>query len=372
MTVDLTNPNPQVSATSSTSTSSATPDAIARLAGNTTVNTKSISPFPTAAQLSQTAYGGVLTNTGDPENKSNYIITTPRAQNLGKGQPIGYKFNLPPHNWSLPVRPIEVDPYFVGVTENESFHGLRRGRIWYWTGVDTPIPSTKSTLKTYTDTLNLSDTDYAFQFLWNPTTISTSVSRNMDITPNSADELRVVAGVFPGQETVSLDLILDRTNDFACIKAINRVDNPTYTEVGGVRIPTTVNSSINYNNFVAYYKSGYPYASPNQDIKTQIETLMKQGTMADLEYLFKAINGGGDGNAEWTTLLGKKTSNVGYLAPTLLGIQLGPTLDNLSYVGWISNIGINHSAFTEEMIPLRTEVNISIQCFSGSGISSGA
>jgi len=104
----------------------------------------------------------------------------------------------------------------------------------------------------------------------------------------------------------------------------------------------------------------------------QINKLMSQGTMADLEYLFKAINGSGNGTLEWTNLLGKKTANVGYLAPTLLGIQLGPTLDNLSYVGWASNIGINHTAFTEDMIPIRTEVSISIQCFAGSGLQSGA
>jgi hypothetical protein len=94
--------------------------------------------------------------------------------------------------------------------------------------------------------------------------------------------------------------------------------------------------------------------------------------MADLEYLFKAINSSGNGNLEWSTLLGKKTANVGYLAPTLLGIQLGPTIDNLSYVGWASSISITHTAFTETMIPIRTEVSIAIQCFAGSGLTSGA
>jgi len=95
--------------------------------------------------------------------------------------------------------------------------------------------------------------------------------------------------------------------------------------------------------------------------------------MADLEYLFRAINGGGSGDKQWTTLLGKKTANVGYLQPTLLGIALGPnTHNNLSYVGWVSNISINHTAFTERMIPIRTQVSLSIECFSGSGISAGA
>jgi hypothetical protein len=280
------------------------------------------------------------------------------ANQLGTALPLGYKFNLPPHDWSLPLRPATVDPDLVGTTNDSSFHGLRRGRIWYWAGANnlttnTSTTTTNSGYETPSSSsapLNLIDTTWGFQFLWNPTTISTSVSRNMDITPSSADTLRVVAGVFPGQETVNLEIIIDRTNDFACIRATN---------------------AGNIKDYVRYYNSLYPGATTSQNMVQQITNLMAQGTMADLEYLFKAINGSGNGSLEWTNLLGKRTANVGYLAPTLLGIQLGPTLNNLSYVGWASNVNINHTAFTENMIPIRTEVGISIQCFAGSGLTSG-
>jgi hypothetical protein len=134
------------------------------------------------------------------------------ANQLGTALPLGYKFNLPPHDWSLPLRPATVDPDLVGTTNDSSFHGLRRGRIWYWAGANnlttnTSTTTTNSGYETPSSSsapLNLIDTTWGFQFLWNPTTISTSVSRNMDITPSSADTLRVVAGVFPGQETVNL------------------------------------------------------------------------------------------------------------------------------------------------------------------------
>jgi hypothetical protein len=183
--------------------------------------------------------------------------------------------------------------------------------------------------------------------LYNPETIQTNVARNMDITPSSADTLRVVAGVFPGQETLSLSIVLDRTNDFAYAKATGRGSS-------------------------SYYSSGFPDRL-KQNFDQQLKELLEQGTMADLEYLFRAINGAGSGDKQWTTLLGKKTANVGYLQPTLLGIALGPRVhENLSYVGWISNISINHTAFTETMIPIRTQVSLSIECFSGSGISGGA
>lgn len=347
--------NDLVSANSSVSTSVTSTDATTRLAAITTVNlgdptetAATITPGPSVTDVILAQLSKVASSSVAPTN------------NLGTTQPIGYKFNLPPHNWSLPLRPATVDPDLVGRTADSSFHGFRRGRLWYWAGVNnvyTPQTTTSGPVISSSPVpggggsapLNLIDTNWGFQFLWNPTTINTSVARNMDITPSSADALRVVAGVFPGQETVNLSIVIDRTNDFACIRAT------TAGEIG---------------NFARYYTSLYP-GSGQQNVTQQITNLMAQGTMADLEYLFKAINGSGNGTLEWTNLLGKRTANVGYLAPTLLGIQLGPTLNNLSYVGWASNISINHTAFTENMVPIRTEVGITIQCFAGSGLTSG-
>ena len=88
--------------------------------------------------------------------------------------------------------------------------------------------------------------------------------------------------------------------------------------------------------------------------------------MADLEYLFKAINGGSD---QWVTLLGKRTAAIGFLMPTLLGLVLGPSsTNNLSYVGWLTGLSMQHEMFTEQMVPLRTTVSINMECFAGSGI----
>ena len=89
--------------------------------------------------------------------------------------------------------------------------------------------------------------------------------------------------------------------------------------------------------------------------------------MADLEYLFKAINGG----FAWKTLLGKETANIGFLMPTLLGLVLGPDVTNsLSYVGWLTGITMQHEMFTQDMIPLRTTVSLNMECFAGSGLVS--
>jgi hypothetical protein len=299
---------------------------------------------------------------------------------VGTPDPIGYKFNLPPHNWSLPVRPIELQPKDVGTLNNktgylpteafggsstpESFHGTRRGRIWYWhsasalqkfntdSGKVESLADSVAKLNKTTEGVELKNDDrkWGFQFLWNPSEISSNVARNMDITPSAADTLRVVSGVFPGQETVNFNILLDRTNDFACIRSSKIKD---------------------FTDFSKFYTAVFP-GQGKQNFGEQLEALMRQGTMADLEYLFRAINGSGMGVEKWGTLMGKRTANLGYLQPTLLGISLGPDrLNNLSYVGWLSNIAINHNSFTQDMIPMRTTVTISIECFAGTGIGAG-
>lgn len=338
------------SAISATNTDASTAVGTARLDQSTSVNT--VAPSTETSYVNTNTLAGIMAasavkpSSTDTKGENFTGVITP-----GKN----YKFNLPPHRWSLPLRPRTVEQEFVGKTFASDFHGLRRGRIWYYAGAGdvTTVDSTTGDAQRSGGTGSSTspkrvqiDHDYGFQFLWNPESISTTVQRNMDITPSNADTLRVVSGVFPGQESVSISILLDRTNDFA------------YAKASGYADPN-------------FYSGGYPGVTYN--FNDQIDMLLKQGTMADLEYLFKAINGAGTATGDWTTLLEKKTSNVGYLSPTLLAFSLGPDAqNNLSYVGWISNISINHSAFTETMIPIRTTVSFSIECFSGSGISSGA
>jgi hypothetical protein len=340
------------SAISATNTDNSTAVGTARLEQNTAVTTIDINDTTDVVQLvNTTTLAGILKASAVKPSSTD----TQGEPFTGRIVPKDYEFNLPPHRWSLPLRPGTVDQELVGKTFAKDFHGLRRGRIWYFAGagdVSTVDDKSGDAKRSGGDGSGNGpkrvqiNHNYGFQFLWNPESINTNVQRNMDITPSNADTLRVVSGVFPGQESVSLSVVLDRTNDFA------------YAKASGYADPT-------------YYLEGYPGAKYN--FNEQIDTLLKQGTMADLEYLFKAINGAGTATGSWRTLLEKKTSNVGYLSPTLLAFSLGPDAqNNLSYVGWISNISISHSAFTETMIPLRTTVSFSIECFSGSGISSGA
>jgi hypothetical protein len=296
--------------------------------------------------------------------------------------PDGFKFNLPPHNWSLPTRPQVVIPGSVnGYAESIVNHGLRRGRLWYFdnagiistydydTGkVSSEADKAKERLENgdfkgdNAITFSQDMYKYGFQFLWNPESISLSVNRNMEVTPTAADVYTSVSGAFPGQESISFTVILDRTNDMACIRSL-----------GGI-YPNSA-----YKQFADYYNSGkHPLASNTPSMEEQIEELARIGTMHDIEYLLKAINGDGvsskDQPGGWKNLLGKKTADIGYLQPSLLAFEFGgdpldPTNQSaLSYVGWISSLSINHTAFTEGMVPIRSTVSVAFDCFAGSAM----
>ena len=89
-----------------------------------------------------------------------------------------------------------------------------------------------------------------------------------------------------------------------------------------------------------------------------------------MEYLYKAINGPGPGGGddEWINGRGIKTSDIGYLMPTLLHVDVGP----LSYDGYVTGIQVNHVAFTPSMIPIRTDVTISLNVLATSGLTQAA
>lgn len=349
---------------------------------------------------------------------------------LGTTQPIGYKFNLPPHEWSLPVRPQRVSKAagsyvvngYVGMSKEvkersgafgndnkdaASFHGLRRGRIWTFKDLNYSLgssaPETIDTSEGYkgisltevakpggwlkligtslgnistsnkkiasffsgskpesgsTDAAKIEispDTKYGFQFLWNPESISNSVSLSQSVTPSSTDVFRASAGIFLSQENVNISLIVDRTNDFACIKG-------TDSEINGI--------TFKNKDFEKYYKNRYPFEA-QQNFNDEITKLVKLGTMADIEYLYKAINGPGLGTGKdsknWANLLGKETADIGFLTPRIIAVQFGPDGNAISYVGQAMSLSVNHIAFTETMIPIRSQVTLSLMVFSGYG-----
>jgi len=270
----------------------------------------------------------------------------------------GYRWNLPPHQWSLPVEPHDMDELVVN---SEAFalgakSKYRRGRIYWYSRVDTE--NVDYTSYNWANANNAKshkkDPRYGFQFLWNPNEITTSVAVNMDITPSFADKFVNVVGAFPSGEYLTFSLRLDRTNDFACIKSISHV-------------PKANKELTTYDQLAKDYSSYYSAAAAfdygfGDEVSYKIQDLQKYGTIADLEYLYKAINGPG-----WTNVAtGRVSSDIGFLSPTLLKIDIGP----LSYLGYVNNLTVNHTAFTKDMIPIRTDVTLQFNLMATAGLSS--
>jgi len=258
-----------------------------------------------------------------------------------------YKFNLPPHQWSLPLDPNAVSPDTVAA-RSDDYHSTRRGKIWYYNGYVGPssAPDYQST-GIYTPPANAKGTvnKYGFQFIWNPETFSQNTAVNMSITPSASDPSIALTGFAAANSTMSFTLRLDRTNDFACAKTFVFKDG-TFTVPGGGR---TVNAG-NFQGVGKYYNFGNKYVD-GFTVEQDIKDLLTYGTEADLEFLYRTINGTG-----WKGIGGRETSNIGYLMPSLIRLDLG----NQKFVGVVSGIQVNHLAFTRDLVPIRTDVNITV------------
>ena len=289
---------------------------------------------------------------------------TPHERNLGaipKAKPIvsptikappvnptsDYKFNLPPHQWSLPLEPDVIAPDTV-IHRVDDVTSSRRGKIWYYNGYVGPSskPDYQNTgIYTPPDGVGGTDNKYGFQFIWNPETFSQNTAVNMSITPSAADPTIALTGFAAANSTMSFTLRLDRTNDFACAKNFVFKDG-TFTVPGG---GPTVNNG-NFTSVSKYYNFGSKYVD-GFTVEQNIKDLLTYGTEADLEFLYRTINGTG-----WKGIGGRETSNIGYLMPALIRLDLG----NQKFVGVVSGIQVNHLAFTRDLVPIRTDVNITV------------
>lgn len=273
--------------------------------------------------------------------------------------PDKYQWNLPPHLWSKPVRAIDMHPDLYtepGTWGQAMGPGLvpeeyRRGRIWWYFNTNNTYKDAKG--KEIFQT-NGFDRRIGFQFMWNPETFSTSVQLNTEITPSPADIFASVAGAFPSGETLTVQVRLDRTNDFACMRHLLQKDF-------SLTLDNSSKETKVYEELAKYYQTSFSSLESAEDISKKIRDLMDLGTVADLEYLYKAING-----PYWKSITGRSTADIGYLSATLLRVDIGP----LSYVGYVNNLTVNHIAFAQDMTPIRTDVSIAMNLMASAGIAS--
>lgn len=292
-----------------------------------------------------------------------------------------YQWNLPPHKWSLPVKPDGFNPLITTVGENDDRKNVspydavnalgdmekyRRGRMWWYASNQQDFAGAdgKPIKK------KIAERKFGFQFLWNPDSYSTSIQLNMDVNPTPMDRFVGVAGAFPSGESISFVLRLDRTNDFAAFRglmnrdytqlALSGVSNVAQTDRQHDSIETVNgNTTAAYSAAAEYYNSSFASSTPKDVLALQVKELMELGTVADIEYLYKAINGD-----NWHNIAGRKTSDIGFLAATLLRIDIGP----LSYVGFVNSLSVNHIAFSQDMTPIRTDLTVQMNLMASAGL----
>lgn len=299
-----------------------------------------------------------------------------------------YTFNLSPHAWSLPLDPSKVDhkdfnnnivspgsaqdkgnsstkANVVGTNPNTSSKNpYRRGRIvWYATATDTKYTSSNfQPSRAHLQTSPGADArQMGFQFLWNPDSFGTAVSLNPDVTPSMEDRFVGVAGAFPGQETITINLEINRINDFACFAHKGRREYD----------PTTGRDKEkewkqNFSKFYIPQKLGI--ATPAL-VEKQIKDLYEFGTLHDIEFLYQTINGPNANymSGGWRNSLGRVTSDIGFLSATLVRIEIGP----LNYLGYINGISVNHLQFTTDMKPIRSQIQIVANLMASVGLVEG-
>ncbi len=165
---------------------------------------------------------------------------------------------------------------------------------------------------------------YGFKFLYNPNTVSMAwgLMNSMDPTfqASQLDKFQVVSTALMSS-TVSFELVLNRIADF------------NYLDETGLR-PSA--------------KSPYPLDVSPEDLKE----IYQKGTMYDLEYFFKTVNGP---SGTFVSGLNGSTADRAWMRPQFVELHLG---NAMRYRVRIGEFAVNHIMFNDRMVPIFSSVKI--------------
>jgi len=163
---------------------------------------------------------------------------------------------------------------------------------------------------------------YGFKFLYNPTTVSMAWGVQSMMDPNyesSGEDIfnPISAGLI--SSTIVFEIVLNRIGDF------------------------------NHLNKDGSLRGKYPYGQIDVPI-TDRKQIYDRGTMYDLEYFFKTINGP---HGTFTSAYNGLTADSGWLRPSSMELHLGA---GMRYRIRINEVAINHIIFNERMVPILSKV----------------
>jgi hypothetical protein len=196
---------------------------------------------------------------------------------------------------------------------------------------------------------------YGFRFHYNPQFVQQSYGSITGISPelleSGKDQTNMITTP-ASSSSISITLYLNRIEDMNALGGVSGSVNTTTLE--GIAAASAAKRPGKAINSDADSKLYYPEVVPAAD-----RQLIKDfGTMYDLDFLFKAING--DMNGYKSPLRGIKTADVGWLNGIAVEVHMGR---KLRYLARVTNISVNHVQFTENMVPTLTTVVLTMARF---------
>lgn len=164
-------------------------------------------------------------------------------------------------------------------------------------------------------------TVYGFKFSYNPTTVNLQWGVGSEI-----DIAKFTAGSFKAAPIT--DAAMNSVITFSVI--LNRMLDMNVVDSNG-----------------AVTGDPYPIKLSAEDAKE----IYKKGTMLDLEYLFRAVNGR---DSDYNSSLNGMTADLGWLNSFPVELHLG---SGLRYLVRVTQVNVDHKIFNERMVPIFSTVD---------------
>ena len=194
---------------------------------------------------------------------------------------------------------------------------------------------------------------YGFKFLYNPKEVNMGWSTQGFLDPEFVPQDEAIPiSTNMTASYVTFTLIINRIED------MNYLDQYGFVSAQGKKFSLNTaapqgeldpaqRNRIYSANFLA--NSPYPDNVPLEDLND----IYQKGTMYDVEYLFKTINGPA---AVFKNKYGINTADRSYMKLAILELHLG---NSMRYRGRITDLEVNHTIFNNRMVPLFSTIRIS-------------
>jgi hypothetical protein len=274
-----------------------------------------------------------------------------------------YKYNAPMVNSAYFTSAKGLSSSLVGVTNDGNFvdQGAYADAMRAWKGttggrgtIQMDRQFTTNLAKEMGGSVSAARLDpqmYGFKFLYNPKEVAMAwgVMDKMDPTYiASGQEVFNVISAGLMSATITVTILLNRMHDFSYIDAKgfrSGFGNDQFLEDSDRRLVARTRGLL---------KSPYPEYVSSEDL----QDIYRKGTMYDIEYLFRTINGP---HATFISRLNGKTADRGWLRPSLVELHLGA---GMRYRVRLAQFAVTHSVFNSRMVPILSSVQLTFGRFN--------